>query len=577
MKHNYIVYDLETSGLNFVDQILTFSFKQIDNFFNVIDTCEGSIKINHLQLPSPGAILANQIDVLEHQKTAQYSEPQAMKLIHHWIRSKTEQNKTFLMGKNSYKFDLPFLRTSMIRNGLNPYFGGHVINRDLQFVIFETFIKNIKFRQTLLQGDSFSNTSYRKLFSLENVAQKIGVLRGKQSHDASEDVDLTIEVMKKIQVYWHGIPNTINRRGFPTIQSDNIIEWEPYQNASQIEKNKNLGVKISFNQVENIPQFEFLFPYQQKNSNALWINLTRIAREYDPEKDIREYINWFNRKDGYVCILDESEIDSCLFDLSKCFPKKVPNTKEKLIVSQFAEHIAKGVICDKSILAIKQFGMELAEYISEEKNINVDNFFEERNCDIEQHIYRLPFNAIDVLTQAIWENKYAALKESNNKEVKELYQRFFLNYVKPERIKSMSSEQKEKYDKALKNYAQYRYGKLGCLCSDDDNNKDVSPAIGWEWVYIDDSDFEENKVEKNSHPQRKQMKINKFNTKHHNSFQEGANPEDFHNTLDNLQNSIKVLKKHSKTTKDALLIQSLEKFYSESIMVKVLNDIEGVI
>ena len=82
-----IFYDLETSDRNPVGQIINYSFILVDERYEVLDELSGLIRISRLQIPDPGAILANRTDVIEHQKLANDSEPVALGKIRDFIHA----------------------------------------------------------------------------------------------------------------------------------------------------------------------------------------------------------------------------------------------------------------------------------------------------------------------------------------------------------------------------------------------------------------------------------------------------------------------------------------------------------
>src|SRR5262245_53890936 len=128
-----IFFDLETSDREFIGQILNFSFIVVDDDWNVIGDLSSTVKISRLELPSPGAILANRTDVLRHQAEAEFTEKEAAGEITAFINSIIEgaNGPVPFIGFNSFKFDIPYLRTTLVRNGINPYFNGKVVYRDL--------------------------------------------------------------------------------------------------------------------------------------------------------------------------------------------------------------------------------------------------------------------------------------------------------------------------------------------------------------------------------------------------------------------------------------------------------------
>lgn len=185
-----IFFDLETTDLNFVGQILNYAFVVVDENWNVIEQLTGKIKISRFQLPSPYAILSNRVDVLKHQQEVSEEEPYAMSRIKNWLNNIVEEegDDIKLIGYNSMKFDVPFLRTSMIRNGINPYHW-NLKYTDLLNVCQKLATANPSFRDRLGPGLSLK---------LQNVAQCEGVLEGQQDHESLSDVILTINLAKHL-------------------------------------------------------------------------------------------------------------------------------------------------------------------------------------------------------------------------------------------------------------------------------------------------------------------------------------------------------------------------------------------
>lgn len=144
MRNKTIYWDLETTSLYYVGQIVNYCFVAVDENGKVVEECSGDIKLHPMQLPEPGAAIVTRIDYVNHQETASETEIEAMQKIHQFFMRHTplytERNKpnTMIIGHNSLKFDLQFLRTSMIRNGINPY-----INNKLQHHDFMEYCRTL--------------------------------------------------------------------------------------------------------------------------------------------------------------------------------------------------------------------------------------------------------------------------------------------------------------------------------------------------------------------------------------------------------------------------------------------------
>jgi exonuclease I len=185
-----IFYDLETSDAQFYGQIINYAFVAVDDALKEISSCCGTVKLSILELPSPGAMLANRVNPFELQKDRDaLSEFDATRKIHAYIESIIAKQKEAVpfIGFNSAKFDLQYLRTVFIRNGLNPYFGGKIISRDL-YLLSKKLSLHPKFPRPVNQkGDSVS-------LKLESITRSIGLLDGPQLHESKADVLLTVSL-----------------------------------------------------------------------------------------------------------------------------------------------------------------------------------------------------------------------------------------------------------------------------------------------------------------------------------------------------------------------------------------------
>jgi hypothetical protein len=185
-----IFYDLETSDRHTIGQFINFAFIALDEKWKEVGKLTGNVKINRLQLPSASAILANRCNVIEHQKTAEFTEFQACHAINDFfveIRNMTK-DKVNLIGFNSNSFDLPYLRTVLFRNGFNAY-GYDLLNKDLLLSAQKIFIANPNFIDLCFDQEK-NSISLR----LENLTRKFGFLTGKQAHESLADVKLTVDL-----------------------------------------------------------------------------------------------------------------------------------------------------------------------------------------------------------------------------------------------------------------------------------------------------------------------------------------------------------------------------------------------
>ena len=506
----YIFFDLETSDLNFVGQILTFSFCEVDGSYrDVLDRFDGAIQINRLNLPMPDAIAANKIDVEQHQTTAPYIECEAMQLINQWLITRTENEQTFLLGKNSYKFDTPFLIASMIRNGINPYLGINLVNRDVQHLIAHLFWKDENFRNQLLEQGKRDNA--RSVRSLENVCKALGILKAtdKQRHDAAADVDLTIELCQKI------------RDDYGIVAHD----FYAYEDARKFESHGNVITMAKFDFDTQDFQQEVIFPHDFAKNQALWLNVSSCIKHPEYE-DPRLHFKWVNRKDGYL------EVSPDL-----CQSPTIDNFLTENNLSKNQDTLTK--------IALK--------YREKYSDVTLDNYFDKRNCDIEQHIYNLSFDGIKALFYAIWFEQKRAVKDHDESYCSVLFQRFFLNYSD---VETLDRSTRTLFNRLLKEYSEYRYG-------DGLAYKDFSRPF--------QEQYKPNYVL--SPDQKIKLKVHKFDTKLFHPTDPGSNKTFFHPTLEDMFNRLNKLKKqYADDQQTTNCLNSLEQFYLTSDIYQMLNE-----
>ncbi len=384
---NALFYDLETSDRNPVGQILNYAFLFVDNDFNVLDQCCGRMRITRLQLPSPDAILANRINVLEHNRDAEASEKEGLAAIWKFLAEKGAACREGLLfiGYNSSRFDLGFLRTSLIRNGLSPYFPNFVYG-DLLHLSKKLFMSAPGFPAPKIVDREGPRVS----LSLQALCQEFGLLHGAQEHESRADVLITIELAR------------LYRQRFGL----DVYKYQPYEALGLHRPGRFVRVGFPCYKVDaTAHREEVVFGFHQADHRySLWINLERYKNG-----EGRRALSWFK----------------CKGDIFHVAAEHSPSPEEKELyqraVSEFAE-------------------------------ITVNNFFSESSCDIEQDIFRIDAQKLDLLRRAIWERDSKMLHASANEDLQRLYERHALaNY-------SWGSGKDEKVKEKLSEYARYRYG-----------------------------------------------------------------------------------------------------------------------
>lgn len=389
-----IFFDLETSDLNPVGQILNFAFVTCDEDWNVVSTYADKIRLSRLQLPSPEAIMATNIDVFDYDNPNLHPEHIVLAKIQQYIHSVVERDETRLVGYNSSRFDIPYLRTSMIRNGLNPYFGGSIKYGDLLHVVRKLSCQNPSFKESLIK-----RPDGKPSFKLESVLKSFGLLQlnESQKHESQDDVHLTIKLSKYILDKYDVDVRTYNSYEVSSNHKKyDIIETYPY-----------------FDDKEVVDDSCYVTLLEQNKTQALWINIS----EFEEGKD-RNSIHWYNKNSSALFVKNNSV-------------KADNNLKAR---------------AEKAKTALS--------------HINLQNFWPEKNCDIEQFIFMLPIHEIGALYSAIFQKDLFLLKEQKSKFASQLYLRYLCNNASIEQMKSK-----------IFDYAMYRYGGKLKLSKEDFESK----------------------------------------------------------------------------------------------------------
>lgn len=436
-----IFFDLETTDLNSVGQIINYAFVEVDDNWSIKSCLRDKIKISRLQLPSPYAIVASKTDILAHCQEARDSEHIAMAKIQKYLQDIVEWNETRLVGYNSNNFDVPFLRTSMIRNGLNPYFGGSIKYGDVLHVVKRLACDRPDFYEKLEKKESGKPS-----FKLESVAKSLGIMdkNATQDHESLSDVLLTIKLAEHLHKNY-GI---------------DIRSYSSYE----ISKNNFDVVKVfpfvDQNNQKISDEYCYMTLLEQNKTQALWINLKKFEEGLG-----KKAVSWYNK-----------------------------NTSPF-----FVEKVLRG----------DDFKKRADKARAELSDVNIENFWPDKNCDIEQFVYMMPIGHITSLYDAIWRKDLFLIKETKSKFASQLYLRFLMNNADVDQVETQ-----------IKEYAKYRYG--GKLKTDKEN----------------------------------------FDAK----YQEGVFSESFHTTYNELLSQIEEL---SKKPENAHLMNQLKKFYDTSIITSL--------
>jgi hypothetical protein len=388
-----VFYDLETSDKNPIGQILNYSFILVDSDLTPIDELSGIIRISRLQLPDPGAILANRINVLDHQNVATEGEREALLKIVEFLEGAVRKagGAVSFVGYNSSRFDLTYLRTSLVRNGFNPYFGGKLPSRDLLHVVQKAYLTSERFSGLIRKARS----GEKKLsLSLQTVSQALDLLHGQQAHESREDVLLTIEVARWLK----------SEVGL------DAATFEGYEGA-RLHSTARSGTVYVLSEPEYDLSADSTAAYRPvtlldaDHRSGLWVDLERYSESPTPRA-----IMWRSIARHAFFTSGQAKEDTSF------------------------QRIARG--------ALTQF-----------KGVNLRTFFTKSSCDIEQDIYRLDFDGINALAQAVHNNSKAPLEhlKSSADDAKVLWTRFLL--AQPgDRLSD------PRFAEMLKKYGVHRYG-----------------------------------------------------------------------------------------------------------------------
>ncbi len=409
-----IIYDLETSDLLPTGQILNYTFLAINEHFKVLEELIGTVRLSCTQLPTPSAILANKINILTHQAEAEESEAEAAFKIHSFIKKYCDLSsaQVCLAGYNSSKFDLGFLRTTFIRNGLNPYFGGKLTYSDLIFLTKKLFLTAKDFPSFRIKKKK--PLDRRVSFSLENVAQRLGLLTGAQTHHSKEDAYLTLELAK---FFWDKYDLHLFK----------FNAFEPYPLLQKyLEEGKDelfllYRLEPDYKGKVKYKKIPYVFLGLNNKNSSVWVNLNTFEEidKIGKVSRLKEAVEFFNHN------------TSCFF--AKEFTEE--EKKEWVALAARAKEVLQGKVNARA---------------------------SRKNFDIELDIYRLELSTLDLLHQAIWKKNTGALevlkkrfqakrRTQNAKDAWVLWQRFQLNNYE-------WNGKQDAYFKAVFNeYVKYRW------------------------------------------------------------------------------------------------------------------------
>lgn len=228
-----IFYDLETTGLEMKNQILSASFILTDDDFEIIEKKNFNVALNPLEVPAESAIVVNAVDITKHMhghsnrfEDLITEEAFAQKINRFFISTLGSKGNYNLVGYNSNKFDIKFLRKVLIKYGYNPYYNYNKFGM-IDILNHIKYIKCIKPKE------------FAKLenLTLGNAFDHLLSKKAKGLHEAESDVISCIEIAKalKSKYKWDIIKNNsrINSlNSMKSIAGDILVLLNPYSNTA---------------------------------------------------------------------------------------------------------------------------------------------------------------------------------------------------------------------------------------------------------------------------------------------------------------------------------------------------------
>jgi len=366
-EQTLIVFDLETSSIHTVGQILNLSFIVVNREYRIKEELNLDFKLSKTQIPDPEAIKINQVDVLQDG----YSELAGFGRVEEFLLSYTEKQPCILAGHNSTKFDIPYLRTGMIRNGYNPYLGSNLQNKDTLHFFKYLAIANKEFREALVVDG-------RTSCGLQNIAKVFGKTT-ERAHHSRDDVLLLLEILEEAEKRF----------------DKNIWDFESYQ-ARGSEKKGSVYVMYNLDKTSSEIVSSPITLIDANKNYRLFCDLKLF------NQDKPEAIFWVSAVDGFM-ITDKREIES------------------------------------PQIKALAARAVEAAE------GVTLDNYFDEKTCDVEQFIYMLNFQEMRAIQESIHRGDDTLREQLNSSNVEEILKRYRIN-------------QNIATTEEVEEYVKYRYG-----------------------------------------------------------------------------------------------------------------------
>lgn len=183
----FLIYDLETSGLLSIDQVLSYAAIRVNEQLEIIEKKNIEVAWRRDTVPSVGAYLVHQIAMTGRNTV---SELDAMKEIHGHLN----QRNTISGGYNTLGFDDEMLRFSFYRCLLPPYTHQYQSGCGRFDVLPIVVFYYLYAKDTI----AWPEVEGRPSFKLENLNAQNKWVKGR-AHEAMVDVEVTLSLMKALK------------------------------------------------------------------------------------------------------------------------------------------------------------------------------------------------------------------------------------------------------------------------------------------------------------------------------------------------------------------------------------------
>ena len=375
-----LFYDIETTGLNCCfDQIVDFAAIRTTPDLKEISRHEYTIKLNPDVIPSPEAMITHLIPL--NKIMAGSKEYEAIVEIHKLFNTPNTKS----IGYNSLGFDDEFMRFSFYRNLLAPYdhqFANDCARMDLYpiTVLYHLFMQDVDLTWPKVDGEIS--------LKLENFNNENKWITG-QSHTAIVDVEVTIELAKRLQA--------------KTKMWDYACGYFDKQEC--------------INRLHKLTTYEI---NNKKRQLALLIN-GKFGKKNCFQRPAL-YLgghNHYKNQQIWLQLDDPEFINKCQTDLESCYVinKKINEPPLFLpLIDKYSKYISEG---RKELIEVNlNYLVENSEVFTKLCDIHLNFTYPEvKNIDLDANLYNIDFPTYDEKQEHADFHKLAAKDKVNNLDI----------------------------------------------------------------------------------------------------------------------------------------------------------------